>query len=74
MSGITFEAGMEELEKLVTQMERGEMPLDQSIAAYSRGMELIKELNAMLDAGDKRILELLSANETCDISREVLSE
>ncbi len=56
MSGITFEAGMEELEKLVTQMERGEMPLDSSIAAYSRGMELIKELNAMLDAGDKRIL------------------
>ncbi len=73
MSGVTFESGMEELEKLVSQMERGEMPLDQSIAAYSRGMELIKALSGMLDAGDKRILEL-SSTECTDIAKEVLSE
>ncbi len=41
-SPATFEAALAELEALVGQLERGELPLAESLAAYKRGAELIK--------------------------------
>lgn len=38
----TFEAALEELEKLVDSLESGELPLADSLAAYKRGAELLK--------------------------------
>ncbi len=38
----SFESAVEELEKLVDALERGEMPLADSLAAYKRGAELLK--------------------------------
>jgi exodeoxyribonuclease VII small subunit len=38
----SFEAALAELEALVGQLERGELPLAESLAAYKRGAELIK--------------------------------
>jgi exodeoxyribonuclease VII small subunit len=37
-----FEQALTELEKIVTSMENQTLPLDQSVAAYQRGAELIK--------------------------------
>lgn len=38
----TFEAALDELEKLVTDLEGGNLPLADSLAAYKRGAELLK--------------------------------
>ena len=38
----TFEAALEELEKLVAALENGNLPLADSLAAYKRGAELLK--------------------------------
>jgi exodeoxyribonuclease VII small subunit len=38
----SFEAALAELEALVAQLERGELPLSDSLAAYRRGAALIK--------------------------------
>ena len=38
----TFEAALEELEKLVSDLENGNLPLADSLAAYKRGSELLK--------------------------------
>ena len=38
----TFEAALEELEKLVADLENGHLPLADSLAAYKRGSELLK--------------------------------
>ena len=38
----TFEAALEELEKLVADRENGHLPLADSLAAYKRGSELLK--------------------------------
>ena len=37
---MTFEQAMAELEQVVGQLERGEVPLEQSIALYERGAKL----------------------------------
>ena len=39
---LTFEKALEELEALVARMEDGKLPLEESLAAYQRGAELIK--------------------------------
>ncbi len=38
----TFESALEELEKLVADLESGNLPLADSLAAYKRGAELLK--------------------------------
>lgn len=55
----SFEEAMAELEKLVAQMEAGELPLEASVAAYKRGSELVKFCAGQLDKVDNqvRILE-----------------
>lgn len=59
----SFEEGMQQLEEIVTQLEKGEMPLDQSFAAYEKGMGMLKELREQLKAGEARIMEWTAQGE-----------
>ena len=52
---ITFEAGMQELEALVKELEAGELSLEDSFVAYERAVALKKRLAALLDEGDRRV-------------------
>ena len=38
----SFEAGLAELEKIVSQMEQGQLPLESSLEVYRRGVFLIQ--------------------------------
>jgi exodeoxyribonuclease VII small subunit len=38
----TFEGALAELERIVARMEAGQLPLEQALAAYKRGAELLK--------------------------------
>ena len=60
---MTFEQGMQELETLVQGLERGEMTLEESFAAYERAMRLRAALKELLDEGDRRIRVLTEAGE-----------
>lgn len=55
----SFESALSELEKIVASMEAGQLPLEQSLAAYKRGAELLKFCQtALQDAQQQvRILE-----------------
>jgi len=50
-----YEAAMHELEGLVAQMEAGDMPLDQLLAAYKRGAELLQVCREKLQAVEDQI-------------------
>ena len=52
---ITFERALEELESLVARMEDGKLPLEESLAAYQRGAELIKFCESKLSDAQARI-------------------
>jgi exodeoxyribonuclease VII small subunit len=43
-----FEQSLEELEQLVQKMETGELSLEQSLAAYERGVGLYRQCQAEL--------------------------
>jgi len=59
VAGLKFEAALAELEKLVAAMEAGQLPLEDSLTAYRRGMELLQHCQRQLaDAEEKvRVLD-----------------
>jgi exodeoxyribonuclease VII small subunit len=53
-----FEAALEELEQLVRRMEAGEMSLEESLAAFERGVELTRDCQKALKAAELRVQTL----------------
>jgi exodeoxyribonuclease VII small subunit len=51
----SFESALSELEKIVASMEAGQMPLEQSLAAYKRGAELLKFCQAALQDAQQQV-------------------
>ena len=50
-----FETALAELEKIVAAMEEGQMPLEQSLAAYKRGAELLKICQSQLQDAQQQV-------------------
>lgn len=57
-----FEASLEALEALVARMESGELGLEQSLAEFQQGMELVNRCQKALDDAQRRI-EALTGDE-----------
>ena len=55
LEGLSFEAAMTELNKLVASMEAGELPLEASVSAYQRGSELVKYCAGQLDKVEQQV-------------------
>jgi len=51
----SFEAALAELEKIVQSMEAGTLPLEQSLAAHKRGIELAKYCQARLASAQAQV-------------------
>jgi exodeoxyribonuclease VII small subunit len=50
-----FETAMSELESIVEHMEDGQMPLEDSLAAYQRGFALLKYCEKILNDAQQRV-------------------
>ena len=59
-----FESAIAELEKIVKQLEDGDLPLDKSLALFERGVELSRFCHSRLEQAERRI-EIL--NERGDL-------
>ncbi len=59
-----FEAAMAELDTLVEKMDAGQLALEDSLAAYQRGAELIKYCERILADAQQKIQVLDSASDT----------
>jgi exodeoxyribonuclease VII small subunit len=69
LDDLTFEKALEELEVLVTRMEDGKLPLEESLAAYQRGAALIKYCESRLSDAQARIA-ILDGGELRDLGPE----
>jgi exodeoxyribonuclease VII small subunit len=54
-----FEAQLKDLEGIVVQLESGSLPLEGSLAAFERGVGLVRQLMARLDDVERRVDVLL---------------
>lgn len=51
----TFESALAELEEIVADMEGGQLPLEKSLAAYTRGAELLKFCQTALQDAQQQV-------------------
>lgn len=58
----SFEALMDEFEKIVAKLESGELSLDESVELFEQGMKLAAEGTHQLDAAEKKVQILLEEN------------
>ncbi|HYY59048.1 MAG TPA: exodeoxyribonuclease VII small subunit [Pyrinomonadaceae bacterium] len=64
-----FEAGLQALEKIVRELERGDLPLEESLKLFEEGVRLSRECQERLNQAERRIEVLLHDGE----GRPVLS-
>lgn len=64
---IDFEHALAELSKIVEQMERGELTLEQSLSYYERGIELTQQCQKALHTAQQRIEILKTKNNTTSL-------
>ncbi len=57
---MSFEQALRALEEIVTQLERGDVPLDDSITLYERGEKLRAACQKRLDAAQARIEKIVT--------------
>ena len=66
---LTFEQALARLDEIVTGIEGGEIPLEQSIAKYAEGIALVKQCRGILDQAEQKI-QLLSSSSDGSLSVE----
>lgn len=59
IENMSFEAALEELETIVEKLERGDAPLDESIAIYQRGAKLKAHCEAKLKNAQLKVEKIV---------------
>ena len=65
----SFEEQITELEKIINELENGNLNLDDSVVKFEEGMKISKECNKMLENAEKKITILLN-NENGEVNEE----
>ena len=66
-SAVDFEAAMSELETLVERLETGELPLEESLKAFERGLALTRRCQSALKDAEQKVEVLLKKNGQPDV-------
>ncbi len=60
---LSFEAAMTRLEEIVTSMEQGEAPLEESLTLFAEGTKLLKQCTALLDKAEQQVTKLTRGSD-----------
>ncbi len=55
IDNISFEAALQQLTELVSKLESGQLPLEESVAAFESGVQLSRRCEALLDHAEQRL-------------------
>lgn len=59
----TFEQNMQRLEQIVRAMERGEVPLEESLKLFQEGTELIRVCGKLLDEAQLQVQKIVVSED-----------
>jgi exodeoxyribonuclease VII small subunit len=62
-----FEQALSELEGLVERLERGDLPLDEALKTFERGVELTRHCQASLKSAQQKVEILLKRGSSAEI-------
>ncbi|ODS50991.1 MAG: exodeoxyribonuclease VII small subunit [Halanaerobium sp. 4-GBenrich] len=69
LENLDFESALEKLQKIVEELEKGGLSLDQTLKEFNQGMQLLKFCNQKLDKAEKKIELMIKEND--EFKREV---
>lgn len=55
---MTFEQSLARIDEIVRHLEKGDLPLDESLSLFEEGTGLIASCNKMLDAAEQKVVKL----------------
>ena len=70
----TFEENMHRLEQIVRTMERGEVPLEESLKLFQEGTELVKNCGKLLDDAELQVKKIMADSEGNPVEEEFADE
>ena len=65
-AGFKFEKALDELEKIVEQMERGNSTLEDSLEQFSRAVGLLKDCQLILKKAEQRVQILINTDANAE--------
>ena len=68
----TFEESLKKLESVVTQLERGELPLEESVKLFEEGMQLSIDCKKQLEDAEGKV-EILIKQRDGSMKREAFA-
>lgn len=70
----TFEESMQRLEQIVRTMERGEVPLEESIRLFQEGTELARNCGKLLEDAQLQVKKIMAAPDGTPVEEEFQDE
>ncbi len=66
----TFEESMQRLEQIVRAMERGDVPLEESLKLFQEGTELVRSCNRLLDNAQLQVKKIVTASDGTPVEED----
>ncbi len=70
----TFEENMQRLEQIVRAMERGDVPLEESLKLFQEGTELIRSCGKLLDDAELQVKMILAGPDGSPVEEDFNDE
>lgn len=74
LADVAFETALEELESLVEKMETGELSLEDSLAAFERGVKLTRHCQSSLKAAELKVKVLTESGDLEELDIDSLDD
>ena len=66
----SFESNMQRLEQIVRAMERGDVPLEESLKLFQEGTELVRSCNQLLDNAQLQVKKIMTAPDGSPVEED----
>lgn len=66
----TFEENMQRLEQIVRAMERGDVPLEESLKLFQEGTELVRSCGKLLDEAQLQVKKIATAPDGSPVEED----
>ncbi len=70
----SFEKNMQRLEQIVRAMERGDVPLEESLKLFQEGTELVRSCNDLLDKAQMQVKKIMTAPDGSQVEEDFADE
>lgn len=70
----SFESNMQRLEQIVRAMERGDVPLEESLKLFQEGTDLVRSCNQLLDQAQLQVKMIMTAPDGSPVEEDFTDE